>query len=222
MMLTRQQVLRGTLDEWELFAELVAGLDDAQWSAPSRCAGWEARDVAAHVYGTAHDVLAGTVGQRTPEEEAAAHRHLSPRELAAELRAAVAALAPLVAGLDDEATWAAPSPAPDLTIGEGVLALWYDTWIHGDDIRAAAGLPTVRGEGLKAAVAHVAEQLGKQGRWGPGRLALHGLPELRVGEPNGGGHLVSAEPHHFVMVATGRAAASELGLEPEVNIYAAA
>lgn len=70
MMLTRQQVLRGTVDEYELFAELVAGLDDAQWSAPSRCEGWEVRDVAAHVYGTVHDVLAGTVGQRTPEQEA--------------------------------------------------------------------------------------------------------------------------------------------------------
>jgi uncharacterized protein (TIGR03083 family) len=217
MMLTRQEVLRGTLDEWELFAELVAGLDEAQWSTPSRCQGWAVRDVAAHVYGTAHDVLAGTVGQRTPEEEAAAHRHLSPRELATELRTAVAALAPLVASLDGDEAWASPSPAPDLTMGEGVLALWYDTWIHGDDIRAAAGLPAVHGEGLKAAVAHVHEQLVKR-EFGPVRLALHGLPELTVGTPNG--HTVSAEPHHFVMVATGRAAAAELGLEPAVNIYA--
>src|SRR5579884_3100373 len=119
MMLTRQQVLRGTLDEWELFAELVAGLDDAQWSAPSRCEGWEVRDVAAHVYGTLHDVLAGTVGQRTPEEEAAAHRHLSQRELAAELRGVGQALTPLLESLDDETAWASPSPAPDLTVGEG-------------------------------------------------------------------------------------------------------
>jgi len=220
MMLTRQQVLRGTLDEWELFAELVAGLDDAQWSTPSRCEGWEVRDVAAHVYGTAHDVLAGTVGSRTPEEEAAAHRHLSPRQLAAELRTVVAQLTPLIDSLDDDATWSSPSPAPDLTIGEGVLALWYDTWIHADDIRAAAALPSVRGEGLKAAVAHVAEQLAKQQKWGPARLALHGLPELRVGQPNGAGHLVAAEPHLFVMVATGRTPATELNLEPTVNIYA--
>lgn len=216
MMLTRQEVLRGSLEEWELFAELVAGLDEAQWSTPSRCEGWEVRDVAAHVYGTAHDVLAGTVGSRTPEEEAAAHRHLSPRELAAELRTTAANLAPLVASLDDDAAWASPSPAPDLTIGEGVLALWYDTWIHGDDIRAAVGFPSVGGQGIKAAVAHVHEQLVKRG-YGPVRLALAGLPELSVGEANG--HTVSAEPHRFVMVATGRAAASELGLDPAVNIY---
>lgn len=217
MMLTRQQVLRGTFDEYELFAELVSGLDDAQWSAPSRCEGWEVRDVAAHVYGTLHDVLAGTVGQRTPIEEAAAHRHMSQRELAAELRRVGEALTPLLESLDDDTAWASPSPAPDLTVGEGVLALWYDTWIHADDIRAAVGLPTVRGSGLVAAVAHVHEQLVKR-EFGPVRLALHGLPELTVGEPNG--HTVTAEPHHFVMVATGRAAAAELGLEPAVNIYA--
>jgi uncharacterized protein (TIGR03083 family) len=216
-MLTRQQVLQGTMDEYELFAELVAGLDDAQWSTGSRCAGWEVRDVAAHVYGTAHDVLAGTVGRRTPEEEAAAHRHLSPRALAAELRRAVAGLAPLAEALDDDAAWASPSPAPDLTIGEGMLALWYDTWIHGDDIRAAVGLPSVRGGGLVAAVAHVAEQLGKR-QYGPVRLALQGLPEVSVGEANG--HVVTAEPHQFVMVATGRGDAATLGLEPAINIYA--
>jgi len=219
-MLSRQQVIQGTHDEYELFAELIAGLDETQWSAPSRCEGWEVRDVAAHVFGTAHDVLEGTVGQRTPEQEAAAHRHLSPREMAAELRRVVAALAPLVESLDDDAAWASPSPAPDLTVGEGMLALWYDTWIHGDDIRAAAGLPSVRGAGLVAAVAHVHEQLGKIGRWGPARLALAGLPELWVGKANG--RVVTADPYRFVMVATGRADAGELGLEPTVNIYAAA
>lgn len=99
-----------------------------------------------------------------------------------------------------------------------MLALWYDTWIHADDIRAAVGFPTVRGEGLLAAVVHVQEQLTKR-EYGPVRLALHGLPELTVGEPNGQ-PAVAAEPHHFVMVATGRAAAAELGLEPAVNIYA--
>jgi len=216
-MLTREQVIQGTLDEWELFASLVAGLSDEQWSAPSRCQGWQVRDVAAHVYGTAHDTLKGVVGSRTPEQEAEAHRHLSPRELAAELRSAVSGLGPLVATLDD-AAWAAPSPAPDFTIGEGVLALWYDTWIHADDIRVPLGLPTVRGAGLVAAVAHVHEQLGKIGKWGPARLALTGLPELSVGQANG--RVISADPLRFVMVATGRADSAELGLEPTVNIYA--
>lgn len=219
-MLTRQQVIQGTHDEYELFAELIAGLDEAQWSAPSRCEGWQVRDVAAHVYGTAHDVLEGTVGQRTPEQEAEAHRGMSPREMAAELRRVIVALTPVVATLDNEAAWGAPSPAPDLTIGEGMLALWYDTWIHGDDIRAAVGLPSVRGAGLVAAVAHVHEQLNKQAKWGPARLALQGLPELSVGQADG--RVVDADPFQFVIVATGRADSAELGLEPTVNIYAPA
>lgn len=218
-MLTRQQVLQGTLDEYELFAELIAGLDDAQWSTSSRCEGWEVRDVAAHVYGTVHDVLEGVVGSRTPIEEAAAHRHLSPREMAAELRAGVAGLIPLGLAIDNDEAWASPSPAAGLTIGEGMLALWYDTWIHADDIRAAVGLPVVRGNGLVAAVAHVHEELGKRG-YGPVRLALQGLPELSVGQPNG--HVITAEPHEFVMVATGRKPAADLGLTADVNIYAAA
>lgn len=216
MMLSREQVLQGTVDEWELFAELVAGLDEAQWAAPSRCEGWEIRDVAAHVVGTTADVLAGTFGQRTTADQARDGRHLSPREMAAEMRRVAAGLGPLLAVLDD-AAWAAPSPAPDLSNGEGVLALWYDTWLHADDIRAAAGLPSVRGAGLLAAVDHVVHVLTKR-QWGPARIALHGLPELRVGEANG--NVVVADPLHFVIVATGRADSAELGLEPSVNIYA--
>ena len=216
MMLTREQVVQGTLDEWELFAELIAGLDDAQWDAPSRCEGWAVRDVAGHVLGSTSDVLAGTFGHRTPEDEARDLRHLSQGQMAAELRRVATGMQALVVTLDD-AAWASPSPAPDLTIAEGVLALWYDAWIHADDIRAAAGLPAVRGTGLVAAVEHVAETLAKR-QWGPARLALHGLPEIAVGKANG--RVVSADPHRFVMVATGRADSAELGLEPSVNIYA--
>jgi uncharacterized protein (TIGR03083 family) len=159
-----------------------------------------------------------TVGHRTPEQEAADHRHLSPAELAAELRRVAAALVPLASSLDD-AAWAAPSPAPDLTIGEGMLALYYDTWIHADDIRAALSTPSERGEGLTAAVDHVAEQLAKR-RWGPARLALHGLPEVTVGHANGDGTTVEGDALEFVLIATGRDDPAKLGLDATVNIYA--
>ena len=215
-MLTKEQVVQGTQDEWELFAELISGLDEAQWSTPSRCEGWEVRDIAAHVMGTAIDSAKGTIGQRTADQEAADGRHLSPQAMAADLRRAAASLGKLMDGLDD-AAWAGPSPVPDLSLGDGILALWYDTWIHGDDIRAALGLPAVRGGGLIASVEHVVQQLGKRG-WGPARIALHGLPELRVGEPNG--HVVTADAHTFVMVGTGRADPTPLGLDATVNIYA--
>jgi uncharacterized protein (TIGR03083 family) len=217
MMLTREQVAQGTLAEWEGFAQLVEGLDDAQWAAPSRCEGWQTRDVSGHVLGTAVDVEKGVFGSRTPEDQARDYHDLSPREHAAELRRSAAELAKLVTTLDDNA-WGAPSPAPDLTIGEAILALWYDTWIHGDDIRAAVGMPSDRGEGLVAAVEHVAEVLGKR-QWGPARLALHGLPEMSVGQANG--TTVEGDPMEFVLVATGRADPARLGLGADVNIYAA-
>jgi uncharacterized protein (TIGR03083 family) len=216
MMLTREQVTQGTLDEWERFAELVEGLDGSQWSAPSRCEGWEARDVSGHVLGTAVDVETGVFGSRTPEDQARAYHDLSPREHAAELRRSAAELGKLVAALDDNA-WAAPSPVPDLTIGDGILALWYDTWIHGDDIRAAVGLPSERGAGLTAAVVHVADELGKR-QWGPATLALQGLPELAVGQADG--RKVEGDPLQFVLVATGRDDPAKLGLDASVNIYA--
>ena len=34
--------------EREQFAELLAGLTDDQWDAPSLCSGWSVREVAAH------------------------------------------------------------------------------------------------------------------------------------------------------------------------------
>jgi uncharacterized protein (TIGR03083 family) len=216
-MLTKQQVTQGTLDEWELFAELISGLTPEQWTAPSRCEGWQARDVAGHVLGTATDVLAGTFGQRTPEDEARDNRHKSPQEQAAELRAAAAALGGLVASLDD-AAWNGPSIAPDLTMAEGVLALWYDTWIHADDIRHAAGLPSVRGAGLSAAVEHVGQVLHKR-HWGPARIALEGQPEVTVGQPNGEAP-IKGDALQFVLVATGRADPAQIGLDSTVNIYA--
>ncbi|KWX65806.1 maleylpyruvate isomerase family mycothiol-dependent enzyme, partial [Mycobacterium sp. NAZ190054] len=37
--------------ERERFAELLAGLTAEQWTAPSLCAGWSVRDVAAHTVG---------------------------------------------------------------------------------------------------------------------------------------------------------------------------
>jgi uncharacterized protein (TIGR03083 family) len=220
MMLTKDQVTQGALREWELFAQLVEGLDAEQWAAPSRCAGWEVRDVSGHVLGTAVDVQKGTFGQRSPEDQAEAGHDLSPAAHAAELRATAVQLAEFISVLNDDA-WNGPSGVNDLTIAEGVLALWYDTWIHADDIRAAVGLPSERGEGLTAAVEHVAEVLAKR-QWGPARLALRGVPETvavgAVGVPNE--RVVQGDALDFVLVATGRGDPSLLGLDASVNIYA--
>jgi uncharacterized protein (TIGR03083 family) len=213
--LDRTTVGNGALAEYEAFADLVAALDAEQWHAASRCDGFEVRDVAGHVIGLAEDVAKGVPGSRTAEEEAATVRDDSPADAAARLRAAVGSLRDLFAVLDDDA-WNGPSPIPELTLGDGVLTLWYDTYVHADDIRDAIGEPSDRGAGLDASVVDLARELSSRG-WGPATLALEGVPTHTVGA---GGRAVAGDPLEFVLVATGRLDPGALGLDQTVNIYA--
>ncbi len=212
--LSRTHVAHGCLAEYESFATLVESLDEEQWNAPARCTGWQARDVAGHVIGLAEDTAAGKPASRNAEEEAASVRYESPAGAAARLRVAVASFGALLEVTDDEA-WAGPSGVADLTLGEGVLTLWFDTYIHADDIRAAVGLEPERAEGLDAAVAYLAGQLTAKG-WGPATLALDGVGRYDVG---GGGPEITGDAMQFALVATGRAPAATMGLDRGVSIY---
>ena len=62
-------------------------------AAPTRCDGFEVRDVAGHVIGLAEDVAKGVPGSRTAEEEAATVRDDTPARAADRLRAAVGSFA---------------------------------------------------------------------------------------------------------------------------------
>ena len=55
--LTNAEVGGGCIAVYDDFAALIDGLDDDAWRAPTRCTGWEVRDVAAHVVGLAADAL---------------------------------------------------------------------------------------------------------------------------------------------------------------------
>jgi uncharacterized protein (TIGR03083 family) len=204
--ISRSDTIAGMRREYLAFADLVDTLTPEQWAAPSRCAGADVRDVAGHVVGLAEDVAKGVPGSRTFEEEAATVRDDTPQQAAARLRAALDATEPLLAALDDEDVWNGPSAVPDLTLGRGVLTLWYDTYVHADDVRAGAGLGTVEGPGLAASIEYLR-----------GELEQRGWPradEVRID---------GAEPfvtHDFVLAATGRIDPATLGLDPAVNIYA--
>jgi len=212
--LDRTGVAHGALAEYDAFAALVESLDDAAWNAPTRCTGFAVRDVAGHVIGLAEDVAKGVPGTRNADEEAASVRGDSAAQAAARLRAALATIVPLVESLDDDA-WNGPSGVPDLTFGRGVLTLWYDTFVHADDIRAALGRSSEAGPGLGASVEYLAGELATRG-WGPATLALDGVPRVDVGA---GGRVVTGDPLQFVLVATGRAEPATIGLEPGVSIY---
>ena len=204
----------GATREYESFAALIESLDASAWDTPTRCTGFLVRDVAGHVVGLAEDVVRGVPGSRNAEEEAASVRDDSPAQVAERLRAALASIEPLLAALDDDA-WNGPSGVPDLTFGRGVLTLWYDAFVHADDIRAALGRPSEPGAGVAASVEYLAGELTTRG-WGPATLQLDGVPRHDVG---GGGREITGDPMQFVLVATGRAEPSTMGLEPGVSIY---
>ena len=85
--LERTDVARGALDEYEAFAALIESLDASAWEAPTRCTGFQVRDVAGHVVGLAEDVVKGVPGSRNAEAEAASVRGDAPSQAAARLRA---------------------------------------------------------------------------------------------------------------------------------------
>lgn len=231
MQLTPTAIADGLVAEYGMFADLVETLSPAEWAAPSRCAGFDVRDVAGHVIGLAEDVAAGTPGSRNAEEEAASVRNDPPAEAARRLRTALDGITVLAPALTADEVWNGPSGVPDLTMGEGVLLLWYDLFVHADDIRAAIGRPSVVDTpGMGAALVYLEQELTKR-NWGPARVVF---PEQHEGfgaldirsdagtdstAPSGPVHRVQALP--FILAATGRLDPTVIGLDPTVNIYAA-
>lgn len=215
MELARTQVIEGVLGEYDRFGELIAGLTADQWTTVTRCDTWEVRDVAGHVVGLASDVVAGTAGKRTPDEQARELRTATAAELADRLRDATGQVRTLMDIIDD-ATWAGPSPVDGLTMADAVHVLWFDTYVHADDIRQALELPPDRGPGLGGSIAYLAHRL-RQAGWGPARIALDGLPAFELG--GGDGPRVGGDPLRFLLAGTGRIDPTEVGLDETVNIY---
>jgi uncharacterized protein (TIGR03083 family) len=220
MALPRDDVTSGLLGELGAFEALIRPLTPEECARPSRCAGWSVGDVAAHVVGGMADVTTGRLeGLGTPEvttRQVTERQGRSGTELADELAASAKAARDMLAAFDDN-LWAMPAPGGfDFTLGEGVEALWYDAFLHADDIRSALDRPSEAGDGLVASVSHVADVLGRQG-WGPALLAFDGLPEFAVGDA--GGRRLTGDPLAFVLAATGRADPTPLGLDESVNIY---
>jgi uncharacterized protein (TIGR03083 family) len=167
MALPRAEVTDGLLTEMEAFETLIRPLTAAEWETPSRCEGWTVGDVARHAIGSMTDVVDGRLdGLGTPEvtkREVDERAGRTPTELAEECAETAKKAAGMLPMFDD-AAWAAPAPGGyDGTLGDGVEALWYDFWLHGDDIRAALGKPSVLGPGLRGGVSHVAAEARKRG-----------------------------------------------------------
>jgi uncharacterized protein (TIGR03083 family) len=221
MTLPRDDVSDGLVTELDSFERLVRTLDDTEWAKPSRCDGWTVAGVASHVVGTMADVAAGRLdGLGTPEvteREVAERAGRSPAQLADECAEVREASKGLLGVFDDDA-WAATAPGGyEGSLGDGVEALWYDTFLHADDIRDAIGRPTEITDGLRASLSHLAFELTKRG-WGPATLAFDGLPRFDI---SGGGADITGDAFEFVLAATGRIDPAKLGYDETVNVYRA-
>jgi len=117
----------------------------------------------------------------------------------------------------DDAAWVAPAPPGAAgTLGFGLEALWFDTYLHADDMRAALGTSEPSAEGVAPSLSHIAQVLTDQG-WGPADLDFEGFGRFPVA--GGGGRTVSGDAFGFVLASTGRGNPASFGLDESVNIY---
>ena len=201
MALPREQVSDGLLAELDDFEQLIRPLTEEQWNTPSRCAGWTVGDVARHVVGSMADVAAGQLDglgtEAVTAREVADRAGRSAEALAdecAEVRKAAAGLLPI---FDDDA-WMALAPGGyEGSLGDGVEALWFDTWMHADDIRSAVGAESQQGPTLAGAISHVSFELRKRDQ----------------------SDEIVGDPFTWILVATGRAEPSVIGAGAPLNIY---
>ena len=211
----RHRTVTGLIDEYRSFAELIGALDRFRTGPvkPAAQAGRCATSPATW-WGRRSTRSAAAIGSRTPDEQAAALRVEDPGALAARLHTAMDSMARLVTVFDD-ATWSAPSPVPGLTLGQGVHTLLNDAYVHGDDIRAALGLPFDGGPGLQASLDFVLGALLRDDAVAadPDVARLLGVPAEDFTRQTG------MAAHDFVLAATGRCDPAGLGLPDGVNIF---
>jgi uncharacterized protein (TIGR03083 family) len=221
MTLSRSVVVPGLITQYDSFAELLDRLSPEEWETQSRCDGWRVADVAAHVVGTLTDVTALQLdGLGTPEVTARQvdeRRGRTAGQLADELRTGAKAAAELADGFDENAFNAEGPQGNGQTLGYGLEALWFDTYLHGDDILAALGRTNPSTSGFAPSVSHITDTLSHEGA-APATVRLNGLAEFHV---SGGDEdkLIEGDPMQFILVSTGRADPATMGLEPEINIY---
>ncbi|MGO8871820.1 MAG: maleylpyruvate isomerase family mycothiol-dependent enzyme [Acidimicrobiales bacterium] len=140
-------------------ADILAAFDADQWSAPTRCDGWTAKDVVIHLSGTnafwAASIAAGRSGKptrflrsfdpvTTPAAMVSAASDIGTAELVDQFTTRVEALAALLDDLGDD-EWSLPAEAPPGHIAIRAVALHalWDSWIHERDILLLQGVTPV-------------------------------------------------------------------------------
>jgi uncharacterized protein (TIGR03084 family) len=135
------------LDETGALDEVLAGLVDAQWEAPTPAAGWLVRDQVSHLaYFDDATVTAVVDPERFDRERSVAvvdidaftarvaveHRGLDPASLLQWFREARRGLVDTLGALDP--TVRVPWYGPDMSVPTALTARVMETWAHGQDV----------------------------------------------------------------------------------------
>lgn len=156
--LDKATVLDALFAQWDGIGEVVDGLSDAQWLAPSPLPCWSVRDIVAHVVGT-ESMLQG-VGTPEADIDVSTLKHvrneigimnelwvrhlraLPASDLLKRFRSVTANRRDALAGMS-EADWnnVTATPAGPDTYGRFMRVRIFDCWMHEHDIRDALGQP---------------------------------------------------------------------------------
>jgi uncharacterized protein (TIGR03083 family) len=156
--LPKEPVVAALGEVWDRLDDLLAGLDDAQWSTPTSLPGWNVKAVVAHVIGTESMLL----GDPTPDVEVdpVTHPHVRndigrfneawvvaladdpPADVLARFRDRIERRRAALDAIDAEA-WdtVGVTPAGQDTYGRFMRIRTFDCWLHEQDIRDAVGRP---------------------------------------------------------------------------------
>nr|WP_234712982.1 maleylpyruvate isomerase family mycothiol-dependent enzyme [Mycolicibacterium komanii] len=168
--LDKAAVLDALFAQWDGIGEVVDGLTDAQWLAPSPLPGWSVRDIVAHVVGT-ESMLQG-VGTPEADVDVSTLKHvrneigimnelwvrhlraLPAGDLLKRFQSVTANRRDALAAMS-HADWnqVTATPAGPDTYGRFMRVRIFDCWMHEHDIRDALGQPVGDPEGRPSELA---------------------------------------------------------------------
>jgi uncharacterized protein (TIGR03083 family) len=149
----QQAIVQGLTEERERFISFLRTLPDDAWTRASKCEGWAVRDVVSHLAGNVSDSL----GQRLDDAGSAEYNQRQVDERAGMTPAQILdawekdgrALEDALGAMPED-LWGTDLPQISSTLGEGVLRLLEDLWVHAHDVRLALGEKPLPGPGLVA------------------------------------------------------------------------
>jgi uncharacterized protein (TIGR03083 family) len=141
----RTQIVDNLRRVFESFGDVLAALDEHQWTAQSLCPAWTVQGVVAHVTTIESALLGWRPGDENPfvamgaiGEEIGA---LSPTGLVERYRTVTAArLAELATMTDDEFDSPSVTPVGPGTYGRFMAIRVFDVWVHERDVRVPLGI----------------------------------------------------------------------------------